>query len=91
MNTENGTKVTEGSDLVDQVYGENTSHEVVETKKARKSPTPVKVVCSLCGREAFSQSFRVEVISAPEGASGPMRKYTCRRKGGCTPSMTEQK
>jgi hypothetical protein len=70
----------------------NTDESKVETQenaktevppKVRKSPTPKVVKCNHCGKEAFSQSFKVAVE-----ADGT-RLYVCRRKGGCTPSETK--
>jgi hypothetical protein len=45
-------------------------------KKVRKSPKPLKVTCSSCGKEAFSQSFKAVLTDG-------VRTYVCRRKGGC--------
>jgi hypothetical protein len=53
-------------------------------KKVRKSPTSVKVTCIKCGKEAFSQSFKVTV------GEGGVRVYECRKKGGCSvPAQAE--
>jgi hypothetical protein len=55
-------------------------------KMVRKSPTPKKVKCAFCGKEAFSQSFRVTVGAVDPGS----RTYVCRRKGGCEVTLPPQ-
>jgi hypothetical protein len=47
-------------------------------KKVRKSPTPKKVSCGVCNKEAFSQAFRI--VTAEDGS----KSYKCRAKGGCS-------
>lgn len=59
--------------------------DIVSTKKVRKNPIPKKVICSNCGREAFSQSFKAHLDSEKT------RTYLCRGKSGCTAPATETK
>ena len=46
----------------------------VTPKKVRKSPTPVKVHCNTCGKEGYSQGFKVTVDDQQN------RIYACRGK-----------